>query len=388
MRSTGWDNEQRRRQPRPVTTPPHGPSGPLPHWPAQGQPWGPAYPPPPPTAQAPPSYPGYPPPGYGYGPGYPPGYAGYPPGYPPPGHGAHPTWKPGVIPLRPLSLSDIFNGAVSYVRANPKPTLGLTTIVVLVTAVIGLGTGLAAIRVEGDIATVAGVAAGLLVTLLATTMLSGMLTVIVARAVLGTRITAGEAWARVRGRMPALIALTLLEIVAAAAMTALVVGIIYGIGNAGGGLAATLVGIPLVVAFFAAVAYLFAKLVLAPVAIVLEDKGIVAAVQRSFALSRNRFWRILGTVVLAGVVVGVVSAAISVPFDIAGQVLSAGSSSATVAGVSVSTIGQAIGRIITAPFIAGVVTLLYVDARIRSEAFDFTLISAPPSAGDSVWSSR
>lgn len=373
-----------------MSTPSQGPAGPQPHWPVQGQSWGSPYPPPAQPGYPPAGYLDYPPPGGGYFPGYPPGQPpGYPPGYPPHGYGAAPAWKPGIIPLRPLSLSDIFNGAVSYVRANPKPTLGLTTVVVLITAVIGFVAGLAMTRIGGgDLSTVTGVAVGGLVTLLATTLLSGMLTVIVARAVLGTRITVGQAWARVRARIPALIALTLLEIVAVALAAGLVVAIIYGIGNAGGGMAATVVGLPLTFTFVLAVAYLYAKLVLAPVAIVLENKGVVAAVKRSFALSRNRFWRILGTVLLAGVVVGVVSAAISVPFDIAGQVISAGSASATIAGIAVSTIGQAIGRVITAPFIAGVVTLLYVDARIRSEAFDFTLLSAPPSTGDSVWLSR
>ncbi|MGA7050583.1 MAG: hypothetical protein WBZ37_04800, partial [Mycobacterium sp.] len=98
-----------------------------------------------------PRYPpaGYPAPGYGAGPGYagpPPGYwsapdygpplYGAPPGYgwgsqygPPPVPGVA---KPGIIPLRPLTLSEIFNGAVGYIRTNPKATLGLTAIVVVV----------------------------------------------------------------------------------------------------------------------------------------------------------------------------------------------------------------------------------------------------------------
>ena len=46
-----------------------------------------------------------------------------------------------MIPLRPLSLSDIFNGAVGYVRANPKATLGLTTVVVLITQILSLLSG-------------------------------------------------------------------------------------------------------------------------------------------------------------------------------------------------------------------------------------------------------
>lgn len=83
---------------------------------------------------------GYPPPGYQHGyppPGYQHGYPppGYPPqqGYAPPG-----VIKPGVIPLRPLGLSDIFNGAVNYIRRNPKATLGLTAIVVVAAQLISL----------------------------------------------------------------------------------------------------------------------------------------------------------------------------------------------------------------------------------------------------------
>ena len=47
--------------------------------------------------------------------------------------------QPGVIPLRPLTLGDIFNGAIRYIRTNPKATLGLTTAVVVITQIIALG---------------------------------------------------------------------------------------------------------------------------------------------------------------------------------------------------------------------------------------------------------
>ena len=40
--------------------------------------------------------------------------------------------------MRPLSLTDIFNGAASYIRANTKATLGLTAIVVVTTQIITL----------------------------------------------------------------------------------------------------------------------------------------------------------------------------------------------------------------------------------------------------------
>lgn len=174
----------------------------------------------------PPGYPVGPPPAYGpqsqYGTQYRahfPGrygvYYGPPPTYPPPGYPPAPAFgpppgygvlKPGIIPLRPLTLGDIFNGAVGYIRANPKATLGLTAIVVIAMQIITkaavLGPLAAYGRFTGDrsdelTAGVLGawsvsVGAGVLVGWLGGMLLSGMLTVIVGRAVFGSSITIGE----------------------------------------------------------------------------------------------------------------------------------------------------------------------------------------------------
>jgi len=55
-------------------------------------------------------------------------------------------------------------------------------------------------------------------------------------------------------------------------------------------------------------------------------------------------------------------------------------------------IGGAIGQIVTAPFNAGVVVLLYTDRRIRAEAFDLVLQSGaatppgtPADSTDHLW---
>jgi hypothetical protein len=44
--------------------------------------------------------------------------------------------KPGVIPLRPLGLGEILDGAISYIRANPIATLGLSAAVITATQLI------------------------------------------------------------------------------------------------------------------------------------------------------------------------------------------------------------------------------------------------------------
>ena len=385
--------------------------------------------PPPGGGYPPPGYPppGYPPPGgYGPAPGYgppggypPPGYGppGYPPpGYPPPGYGppgygppVAPALKPGVIPLRPLSLSDIFNGAVAYIRANPKATLGLTTVVVVVAQLLALILSVGPLAFTGELqpslsgeevspgvvlGSSASSLAGAGATWLSSILLSGMLTVVVGRAVFGTSITISEAWQRLRPRLWALIGFTVLEVVGAVVLVAVVVLIISGVAVAAGGVAAAIAGVPLVLALIVGLVYLGMMLSFAPSVIVLERLQIVPAISRSFKLVRNDFWRVLGIRLLGGIVAAVIAGAVTVPFSFGGQILlvSGSSTLAALIALVLLSIGSAIGQIITAPFSAGVVVLLYTDRRIRAEAFDLVLQTgaafgpgAPADSTDHLW---
>ncbi|MEH3076543.1 MAG: hypothetical protein PGN11_07640 [Quadrisphaera sp.] len=40
--------------------------------------------------------------------------------------------RPGIIPLRPLSLGELWDGAFRAVRSNPKPLLGFSAVVVVI----------------------------------------------------------------------------------------------------------------------------------------------------------------------------------------------------------------------------------------------------------------
>ncbi|WP_407666400.1 DUF7847 domain-containing protein [Mycobacterium pinniadriaticum] len=316
--------------------------------------------------------------------------------------------KPGVIPLRPLSLSDIFNGAVGYIRANPKATLGLTTVVVVVTQLLALILQLGPLISMGakvgaptgeELSTPVLVGSALsslttaLTTFLAGILLSGMLTVVVGRAVFGAKITVGEAWQRVKSRLLALLGFSALEILAAMVLVGVVAGVIAGIAAAANGAAAVIIGIPLVLALIAALTYLYTALSFGPVAVVLERKPVMASIRRSFGLVRNHFWRVIGIRLLAGLVAAVIAGAVSVPFSIAGQVLLLGetSSGGVILATTLTAVGGAIAQIITAPFTAGVVVLLYTDIRIRAEAFDLVLqtgAAAGPGdtmAADNLW---
>ena len=239
--------------------------------------------------------------------------------------------------------------------------------------------------------------AGAVATGLSSILLSGMLTVVIGRAVFGASISINEAWQRLRPRLWALIGVTVLEVIGAAVLVTVVVLIIAGVAVAANGVAAAVIGVPLALALIVGLIYLGTMLSFAPSIIVLERLEIIPAITRSFKLVRNDFWRVLGIRLLGGIVAAVIAGAVTVPFSFGGQILlvSASSTLAALIALVLLSIGSAIGQIITAPFSAGVVVLLYTDRRIRAEAFDLVLQTgagfgpgAPADSTDHLWLTR
>jgi hypothetical protein len=151
----------------------------------------------------------------------------------------------------------------------------------------------------------------------------------------------------------------------------------------------------LLILMLVAMVYLYTLVLFAPVLIVLERLTVFEAIARSFALVRNSFWRVLGIRMLAYLVVGVIANAFAAPFSIASQVMLHNPTlTMVIAGTALSSIGSALAQIITQPFTAGVIVLLYTDRRIRSEAFDLVLqtgAAGGPSAAestDNLWLTR
>jgi hypothetical protein len=311
-----------------------------------------------------------------------------------------------------LSLSDIFNGAVAYIRANPKATLGLTTIVVVAAQLLALVLSVGPLAVSGELdptlsgeeastgvllGSSASSIAGAVATGLSAILLSGMLTVVVGRAVFGSSITISEAWQRLRPRLWALIGFTVLEVIGAVVLVAVVVFIIVGVALAANGAAAVVLGIPLALAGIAGLIYLGTMLSFAPSIIVLERLEIFPAIARSFKLVHNDFWRVFGIRLLGLIVAQLIAGAVSVPFSFGGQILlvAASSTLTAITALVLLSIGGALSQIITAPFSAGVVVLLYADRRIRAEAFDLVLQTgaafgpaAPADSTDHLWLTR
>lgn len=376
--------------------------------------------------QPPPYEPGMPP---GGGPGMPPGggpggpqgpggFGGFgpPPGapgpggpWPPPGM-RPPAPKPGIVPLRPLGLGELLDGAFTGIRRNPKATLGLAAILMTIASVaqavvsfyfVGETTSLSAragdqisdaeaIHLLGQVG--GGMAIALVVSVIATTILTGLLTIVYGRAVLGQSLTMGEAWRQVRPRLWRLLGVTVLVILIMLVVLGIGFGVPIGIAaavpNAGTIALAVLIGVAAIVA----AVYLHVKLALAESAVVLENSGVGAALARSYRLTNRSFWRVLGILLLTNVIAGLLNGVIQTPFA-AGQLPMAMSDNPTTGlellSVVLSTIGAIISTTITTPFVAGVGVLLYVDLRMRREGLDLQLQTAAthPDEADfaSLW---
>src|SRR6266487_915338 len=310
-------------------------AAPQPWFPPSGEPGG--------YGQPPPFDPGQPPAG-GYGqpaggqPGQPAG--GQPGGFGQQGYGPqggpgqrrYAPWpsqpqapKPGVIPLRPLGVGEILDGAFTSIRRNPRATLGIAALLLTAAAVITTTLSLVLVHYVGTVTLptpgqqltdaqaqhlltrmgeVLGPTAGVSIVLafIVDTVLTGLLTVVIGRSVLGYKITAGEAWQIARPRMAALIGATLLIPLILIGLWAVyaIVLVILAVAHAPGALIGGLV--------------------------VLEREGPARALARSWRLVRGSFWRVLGITLLAGLIVVVTAGVLQIPFGLFGAMAGGGNS--------------------------------------------------------------
>jgi hypothetical protein len=103
-----------------------------------------------------------------------------------------------------------------------------------------------------------------------------------------------------------------------------------------------------------------------------ERVGPFAALQRSFALVRGRFWATLLIVAVGYVLTVIVGGFISL--TLLGIARAAAGDNLVANGVA-QVVGGTIAGAITYPFAAAVLTVLYFDQRVRKEGFDLQLLA-------------
>ncbi|NAZ88412.1 glycerophosphoryl diester phosphodiesterase membrane domain-containing protein, partial [Kineococcus indalonis] len=311
-----------------------------------------------------------------------------------------PRPRPGIVPLRPLGLGEIWDGAFRAFRQNPRVMVGLSALVVVATSAVTL---VASVVVARDVVrTTTALEAGtgdpaelllglgssvplfLLSTLLqvvSVQLLNGVLILSVSRAVLGRTISVAELWRVSRPRLLPLLVLSVLVTLAGAAGAlllapgALVLTLVDGRAGATAGVVLLLAGL---LGWAAVGVWLWVKWSMAAPALLLEGLSVRRSLGRSWRLTRGSFWRALGVLLLTSVVVLVVVAAVQTPFSLLGSLVMAllDGSSVTLsvaASQAVGTLGSVLGSVVAYPFLASVTALLYVDLRMRREGLDVEL---------------
>ncbi|MFI9330782.1 hypothetical protein ACIGZJ_24955 [Kitasatospora sp. NPDC052868] len=330
------------------------------------------------------------------------GYGGPPPGGPQYGQygwGAPPSPKPGIIPLRPLGLGELLDGAASTIRKHWRTTLGLSLGVAVLQQAAATATELSIDGDTGNLTPVLTTLASLPVSLLLGVVASALLTMVVSRAILGQSATIRDAWRDARPRLFQMLGLTLLTALIGGGIVLLGFAPMIGYVIAGAdepAIAALLFVVGLL--SLPVAVWIWIQLSLAAPALMLEKQGVLTALSRSRRLVRGSWWRLFGINLLSQVLAGIVAGMISVPFtiigvvlgfdDLAGQADSGGVVSLPPALLITTAIAGVISATLTIPFTASIGVLLYVDQRIRREALDIELARAAglPEYGGTGWS--
>ncbi|MEU1278301.1 glycerophosphoryl diester phosphodiesterase membrane domain-containing protein [Streptomyces sp. NPDC005805] len=318
--------------------------------------------------------------------------------------GPPPAAKPGVIPLRPLGVGEILDGAVSTLRLHWRTILAVTVTVSVIAQIAAILAERYLVPAPPEIdpdaspeealrqsfeslqATLIGMGPAMLITMIGTLFTTALLTVVISRSVLGRPVTLPEAWREARPRLPLLLGVIfLLPVGSAAIMT---IGMLPGVllGGVGGALLVVLGA----VAAFVVVLWLLVRFALAAPALVLERQGVFASLRRSAKLVQGSWWRVFGITALTLLLTLLVSMVIAIPFTIAAFAVDGISLSDFLGDSSpefgwsfqiVTGIGSVIASSVTYPISAGVAALLYVDQRIRREALDLELARAASVPG-------
>jgi hypothetical protein len=264
--------------------------------------------------------------------------------------GAPNSWdQPGLIPLRPLALGEIFGSAIVILRRNLLPLGGAAVLVAglstLVTLSMLIGTG--SLQTYADAKWVDDVLRGgmppggillsallgLLVSTIGGPVIAGIATAYAGAGALG-RDGRGAVAERLRGRWPQLLAVA--AIVGAAVCFGLMLLVVPGV-----------------------IAYLI--WVFAAPAVVMERASASPALRRSVLLTRGHRGRILGTVALSMIIGSVAGAIVS---SLVGAII--GTTSAVTLLVVTQLVAVFVGGL-TSAWTGAVVALLYIDVRIRGE---------------------
>ncbi len=319
-----------------------------------------------------------------------------------------PAWtpppKPGLIPLRPLTLGTMLGASFQVLRRNPRPMFGfallLTGAVSLLAVVlsalisfVSLSRLDTVVDSEDANAIAAGSVAALLLSALipitlsiaAVAVLQGVVVLEVARGTVGEKLTLRGLFQGARGRIWVLIGWSLLLTTAAVIAITIAVLLIVLLSIAAGSGGPVVAAVLTVLAILVAAAlgfWLGTRLSLVPSVLVIERLPLRLAVPRAWTLTHGYFWKTLGIQLLVSVILSTVSSIITLPFTFLlglATTLINPNADVTTAGIVIvviyglTLIVSVVFGAISAVVQSATTALIYIDIRMRKEGLDLEL---------------
>lgn len=302
-------------------------------------------------------------------------------------------YQPGVMPLRPLRFAEFFDCAFRTLRYNPQTIFAYSAIVMAfgIIVYIMIHPSLMGImenpEEEQVFSTIGSLAWQSMMQGLLTVVVIGFLVYAVVGAVQGNKLTFAQVWQSMKGKILPLIGLIFTSVFLMIMVMSVVGGLTYllvlfaaeGNGNLPVGVAIGIFAI-LVPTVVTLAVILYTTLAI-PI-LVVENTGVFRSLGRSLSLVKGYFWRsfaLLGlawvmVAIIGGVVSGLIAPLITTIMQSAGLLTTEyGAASATM----ISTVGVSSAvQVLTTPFFAAFLTLVYTDIRMRKEGLDIALIEA------------
>lgn len=295
--------------------------------------------------------------------------------------------------MRPMTLGDILDGAFRLFVANWRTVVVVAAIVLvplqLASAFFqrdllgGLGffqllsdPGAAEALAEtgGGAGAVLASLLGALAAIFVLPFVAGAVSKVVAASYLGQRMDPGPALRAAGRRWWSLVASWLLTHLLQL-VPYLVAGAVLAAGIVAESPPVVILGVLTLLAALGAHLAIMTLFVPVAPAVVIEDLGPVAAMRRSLQLVRPGFWRVLAAAVVSGVLAGILSSIVGGIPNVAAFLIGLQH------GWMLLALGSILSGLLVIPFIAIVATLVYFDARIRSEGFDLQAMAAALERG-------
>lgn len=294
--------------------------------------------------------------------------------------------EPPVIPLSPTDVGKLLDGMVKAIRANGGV---MFTISFIIMTVIGVAAGVFAVYAGGTVEThLDGTGAAFRVEDssswaaeleffmtalpgLSSVVVAGVLVQTVANAVIGRKVTLGQALHLLKGRIWRVIVTSVLTgiiVFGSAALLIYVSDIVEPLLP--DAFILTILFLLYYLAGFIVILRLSIRLYFATMVAALEKASPFVALKRSWQLASGAFWRIFGRVLVLFTIMGVATGILS---GITGQI---GQASSGAVGSFTSVFLLCLTAATMMPFSAAYDSLMYLDERMRRDDYGPVLENA------------